>query len=191
MVEQRLTTTVLSMTSGTSRTAGCTNTSSASSQVPTRLSNISLCGLSFNCWNLEVHLGLKDFWRNTNLTSSHLDPQLISNIRASNLLIPNIRTLASSHPSTPASSAGTPRSHRSQTHSYQETDTGEGQSEIQMLAKRILDFVDGDIDVLVPASVPSSHIHPGSSVSGSMSGRDHEELRKSVRDAFSSTSPYL
>jgi vacuolar protein 8 len=119
-----------------------------------------------------------------------LDPQLISNIRSSSLLIPNIRNLASSRPSSPTSSAGTPRSHRSQTHSYQETDTGEGHGEIQMLAKRILDIVEGDIDVMVPASVQSSHVHPGSSVSGSMSGRDHEELRKSVREAFSSTSSY-
>jgi len=119
------------------------------------------------------------------------DPQLISNIRSSNLLIPNIRNLASSHTGSSPSSAGTPRSHRSQTHSYQETDTGEGHGEIQMLGRRILDFVDGDVDVLVPASVPSSHVQPGSSVEGSaVSGRDHEELRKSVREAFSS-SPYM
>lgn len=117
------------------------------------------------------------------------DPQLISNIRSSGLLIPNIRNLASSHTGSPPSSVGTPRSHRSQTQSYQDTDTGEGQGEIQMLARRILDFVDGDVEVLVPASVQSSHIQPGSSVEGSAgSGRDHEELRKSVREAFSAGS---
>ncbi|EDR15107.1 uncharacterized protein LACBIDRAFT_242589 [Laccaria bicolor S238N-H82] len=110
------------------------------------------------------------------------DPQLISNIRSSNLLIPNIRNLASSRTSSPTSSIGTPHSHHSQ-HSYQDTDAGDGQGEIQLLARRILDFVDGDIDGLVPSSVPGSHMQPGSSV-GSSTGRDHEELRRSVREAF-------
>jgi vacuolar protein 8 len=113
------------------------------------------------------------------------DPQLISNIRTSNMLIPNIRNLAMSRSSTPSSSAGTPHSHHSG-HSYQETDTGEGQGEIQLLGRRILDFVDGDGDALMPMGSHSSHIHPGSSVG---SGRgDHEELRKSVREAFGSGS---
>jgi vacuolar protein 8 len=117
------------------------------------------------------------------------DPQLISNIRSSNLLIPNIRNLASSRTSSPTSSVGTPRSHRSQTHSYQETETGEGQGEIQLLGRRILDFVDGDGEHTISASGPSSsHMQPGSSVDESVSGRDHEELRRSVRDAFISGS---
>lgn len=107
------------------------------------------------------------------------DPQLISSIRSSNLLIPNIRTLASSQASSPSSSVG---SHHS-THSYQDTDTGDGQGEIQILARRILEFVDGDGDVGVPGSVTASHMQPGSSI-GSSSGRGDDELRRSVREAF-------
>jgi vacuolar protein 8 len=73
-------------------------------------------------------------------------------------------------------------SHRSQP-SYQDTDAGEGQGEIQLLARRILEFADGDGDVLNPgSSAAASHMQPGSSVGSS--GRDHEELRRSVREAF-------
>lgn len=116
------------------------------------------------------------------------DPQLISNIRSSNVLTPNIRQLATSRPSSPTSSAGTPHSYRSKTHSYQDTETGEGQGEIQLLARRILEFVDADGGEMVPRSVSTSHMQPGSSVSASVaSGRgDEDELRRSVRDAFSS-----
>lgn len=109
------------------------------------------------------------------------DPQLISNVRGSTLLIPNIRNLASSQASTPSSSAG---SHHSQ-HSYQDTETGDGQGEIQILARRILEFVDGDGDLMGPSSVPVSHMQPGSSVE---SGREHDELRRSVREAFAPNS---
>jgi vacuolar protein 8 len=109
------------------------------------------------------------------------DPQLISNIRASNILISNIRNLAASRSTSPASSVGTPRSHHSQ-HSYQETDTNDGHGEIQLLSRRILDFVDLDLDNLVSASVPGSQVQPGSSL-GSSTGRD-EELRRSVREAL-------
>lgn len=109
------------------------------------------------------------------------DPQLISNIRSSNILVPNIRNLATSRTTSPASSVGTPRSHHSQ-HSYQDTETNDGQGEIQLLSRRILDFVDIDIDGLVSTSVPGSHMQPGSSLGSSE--RDHEELRRSVREAF-------
>ncbi|KAF5377241.1 hypothetical protein D9615_006353 [Tricholomella constricta] len=110
------------------------------------------------------------------------DPQLISNIRNSSLLIPNIRTLAASRASTPSSSVGTPHSHHSHTHSEHDTETGDGQGEIQLLGRRILEFVDGDAEGLVPSSVAASHMQPGSSVASST--RDHEELRRSVREAF-------
>jgi vacuolar protein 8 len=107
------------------------------------------------------------------------DPQLISNIRGSTLLLPNIRNLAASR--TPsASSVGTPRSHHSQ-HSYQDTETNEGQGEIQLLSRRILDIVDLEADGLVSSSIPGSQVQPGSSLGSS---RDHEELRRSVREAF-------
>jgi len=56
-----------------------------------------------------------------------------------------------------------------------------------MLGRRILDIVDGN-EAVVSAS-PISNIHPGTSVGESASGREHEELRKSVREAFSS--PYM
>lgn len=113
------------------------------------------------------------------------DPQLLSNIRGSNILIPNIRQLASSRSASATSSMGTPRSHRSPTRSYQETDTGDGRAEIQLLGRRIVEFIDGEVDILGPSSVTHSHM-PGSSVDESIvSGRDHEELRKSVREALS------
>jgi len=106
------------------------------------------------------------------------DPVLINNIRTSTLLIPNIRNLASSRTSSHNSSVGTPTSHRSQSQSYQDTETGEGQGEIQQLGRRIIEIIEGDEPV--PGSVPSgSHMQPGTSVDS-----DHEELRRSVREAF-------
>ncbi|KAF9229528.1 vacuolar protein 8 [Gyrodon lividus] len=111
------------------------------------------------------------------------DPQLISNLRNSGLLNPPIRQLALSRTPTPTSSVGTPRSHHSASQSYADTETGDGQAEIQLLARRILEFVDGDMDAGLPRSVAGSHM-AGSSL-GSSSGREHEELRRSVREAFS------
>lgn len=61
-------------------------------------------------------------------------------------------------------------------------DTNDGQGEIQLLSRRILDFVDLDLDHLVSASVPGSQVQPGSSL-GSSRSRD-EELRRSVREAL-------
>jgi vacuolar protein 8 len=115
-----------------------------------------------------------------------LDPLLMSNIRSSTLLVPNVRELAVSRSVTPTSSAGgTPHSHRSQARSYQETETGDGQGEIQELARKILYIVDGDEQVPVASSAPS-HVQPGSSVGreSNASGMDHDELRRSVRDAL-------
>ncbi|KIP03259.1 hypothetical protein PHLGIDRAFT_95029 [Phlebiopsis gigantea 11061_1 CR5-6] len=118
------------------------------------------------------------------------DPQLISNIRSSTSLIPNIRQLATTRTSTPTSSiGGTPRSHGSH-HSYQDTETGEGQGEIQQLAHRILEFTDGEPESVMTPSAPASQKQAGSLVDSraeSMMGRDHEELRRSVREAFSSS----
>lgn len=117
----------------------------------------------------------------------------MSNIRSSSLLVPNVRELAVSRSVTPTSSAGgTPHSHHSQARSYQETDTGDGQGEIQELARKILYIVDGDEKVdekVLSASSTSSHVQPGSSVGreSNGSGMDHEELRRSVRDALGSS----
>jgi len=116
------------------------------------------------------------------------DPQLISNIRSSNMLIPSIRQLAASRTPTPPSSVGTPRSHHSHTQSYQDTEMAEGQGEIQLLARRIQEIVEGDLDASVTRSVAGSHI--GASSVGSSSGREHEELRRSVREAFSTGDSY-
>lgn len=113
-----------------------------------------------------------------------VDPQLISNIRSSNLLIPNIRQLAETRTSTPASSiGGTPHSHHSVSHSYTDTETGEGQGEIQVLARRILDITEADSDGAMTPSAAASQMQPGSLHEGSV--RDHEDLRKSLREAFS------
>lgn len=105
------------------------------------------------------------------------DAQLNSNIRNSSILIPTIKAMASSRPGSPGSSVGdgegTLHSGRSRSHhSYQ--DTEEGQGEIQLLARRILDFAEGG------AMMDG---RPGTSVPGSLGG-EHDDLRKSVRDAF-------
>ena len=147
-----------------------------------------LFGPSCNFWNQEVRIRFSLLLRNSRQINHlvSLDPQLTSNIRSSSLLIPNVRELAVSRSVTPTSSTGgTPNSHRSQARSYQETETGDGQGEIQELARKILYFVDGDEQV-PPASSTPSHAQPGSSVGreSNASGMDHEELRRSVRDAL-------
>ncbi|KAF7367323.1 hypothetical protein MSAN_00794400 [Mycena sanguinolenta] len=106
------------------------------------------------------------------------DSQLISNIRNSALLIPNIRNLASSRTSSHSSSVGTPTSHRSQSQSYQDTETGEGAGEIQQLGRRIIEILEGG-EPMAGSLPTTSHMQPGSSVES-----DHEELRRSVREAF-------
>ncbi|KAI0078483.1 ARM repeat-containing protein [Panus rudis PR-1116 ss-1] len=115
------------------------------------------------------------------------DPQLNSHIRNSPLLIPNIRQLSQTRTSSPVSSInGTPHSAHSH-NSYQETETGEGQGEIQLLARRILELTEVDGDGSMTPSAAASQLQVGSlvdrpnSVHGS---REHEELRKSVREAF-------
>jgi vacuolar protein 8 len=110
------------------------------------------------------------------------DAQLNSNIRNSPILIPTIRQMASSRPGSPGSSVGdgTLHSGRSRSrHSYQ--DTEEGQGEIQLLARRILEFTDGDA-----GDEGSTPVRTGS-VAATPAG-EHDELRKSVRDAFVSSS---
>ena len=83
------------------------------------------------------------------------------------------------------------RSGRSQTQSYDDPEAGEGQGEIAILARRIQDMVDGE-EGLHTGAVGSSVV--GSAVSGSFQesayrssreqGREHDELRKSLTDAF-------
>ncbi|KAG9105879.1 Vacuolar protein 8, partial [Ceratobasidium sp. 392] len=97
------------------------------------------------------------------------DPQLTHNIRSSPLLIPHIRHLSASAASSPSSSPGS--------HSQSRTssdDAGEGgQGEIAALARRILEFTDGDGP------------EEGASMSaGGDDERGEDELRKSVREAL-------
>lgn len=129
-----------------------------------------------------------DFPLSYSFILSITDPQLVSNIRNSTVLSQNIRQLALSRTSTPSSSiGGTPHSHRSQSQSYQETETGDGQGEIQLLARRILEITEGDGDgSMTPsaAGISRSHADSADDRSISLHGRDHEELRKSVREAF-------
>ncbi len=105
------------------------------------------------------------------------DPQLISNIKNSTLLLPNIRNLANSGASSPSESVDSRHSHNQMYDD--ETDTGDGQGEIQLLSRRIVEFVDGE-EGMISSSVAASHMQPGSSVNSS---RD-DELRRSVREAF-------
>lgn len=110
------------------------------------------------------------------------DPQLISNIRSSQQLVPNIRNLSEDAPSSPSSGRSV-NSHRSLSRSYAETETGDGQNEIQLLARRILEYVDGDPDEI--DHMISGSVQAGSSVATSHSGmRDHDELARSVRQAL-------
>jgi vacuolar protein 8 len=118
-----------------------------------------------------------------------LDPQLISNIRNSHMLAPHIRQLAVSRSSTPSSSVGTPHSYPTHSHSDQETETAEGQGEIQLLSRRILEFVDIDVEGMTPGATPSQsqRLVPSSVGRESVaSGRETDELRKSVQNAFGS-----
>jgi vacuolar protein 8 len=117
------------------------------------------------------------------------DPQLIVSIRNSQSLISRIQQLAQS-PSTSRTSSI--RSGRSQTQSYEDPDAVEGQGEIAILARRILDMTEGEEGLLQTGPVGSSVA--GSAVSGSFQessyrssrerGREHDELRKSLSDAF-------
>jgi len=153
-----------------------------------------------------LHTYLFRFLSSTDLTFQHIavwtivqllesgDPQLSTAIRHSQLLIPNIRLLAVSQPNSPASGS---TGGRSRTHSYDEHDGGDGQGEITILARRILEFVDDDGETMVPAGHDVSMSMTGSPASGSWhassvkgakeGGRgEHDELRKSLVEAFGS-----
>ncbi|KAI5124608.1 hypothetical protein M0805_004218 [Coniferiporia weirii] len=107
------------------------------------------------------------------------DPQLISNIRSSDKLLPHIHDLAASRSASPSSSMDTPRSHRSQSQSYQETDTGDGSSEIQVLARKILEAMEAEAMPIL-SHTPSTH----SVARNEGPEKTDEELRRSVRAAF-------
>ncbi|ELU43293.1 vacuolar protein 8 [Rhizoctonia solani AG-1 IA] len=128
-----------------------------------------------------LHTYLFRFLSSTDATFQHIavwtivqllesrDAQLTHNIRSSPLLIPHIRHLSASAASSPSSSPGS--------HSQSRTssdDAGEGgQGEIAALARRILEFTDGD-----------GPEEEGASVSAGDDERDDHELRKSVREWY-------
>ena len=122
---------------------------------------------------------------NANLNSlifCALDPQLISNIRNSDRLLPHFPELAASRSVSPSSSLGSKHSRGSRSQSYQETETGDGSGEIQVLARRILEATEAGAMPLLP--------HTSSNLSVNKDGlQGHEtpdaELRRSVRAAFS------
>lgn len=104
------------------------------------------------------------------------DPTLTSNIRNSNLLIPHIRALSQSPPTSASSSVGS-RSHHTLSQSYDDTEHGEGAGEIATLAKRILEFAEGDAEVFNP--VGQLHRDEDSD--------DDGHLRRSVHEALGSS----
>lgn len=111
-----------------------------------------------------------------------LDPTLTANIRSSSRLISNIRSMAQSPPTSDSSSLGS-RSHRTLSQSYEDTDHGEGAGEIAALAKRILDFAEGNANVFRP--IGSAQPHTRADVTGgNEDSGDEDQLRKSVREAL-------
>jgi vacuolar protein 8 len=98
-------------------------------------------------------------------------------IRSSNLLISHVRALAQSPPTSVSSSVGS-RSHRTLSQSYDGTDQGEGAGEIAALAKRILDFADGDGNVF------QTQQHARADGGGNDDSGEEDQLRKSVREAL-------
>ena len=181
MAERLAMTTPPSTKFGTNLKVVCTSICSVSLLVPMLLSNILPSGLLSNYSSLAVCLRGPPL-QSSSLMSSFLDPQLQSHIRNSTSLIPNIRQLSISRSSSRISSLqGTPHSPGSQ-HSYTETDNGDGQGEIAMLSRRILEIIEDDGAVTPSAS--ASQFQPGSLLTDTSSRKDHEELRKSVREAF-------
>lgn len=129
-----------------------------------------------------LHTYLFRFLSSTDATFQHIavwtivqllesrDPQLTHNIRSSPLLIPHIRHLSASAASSPSSSPGSHSQSR-----ISSDDAGEGgQGEIAALARRILEFTDGDGP------------EEGASMSMGEDERGEDELRKSVREALGS-----
>lgn len=186
MAEQQAMTTPPSTRFGIDLRVACTSICIASSLVPMPLSNTLPFGLSFNCLSLAVRSKSHALFSVLLIRMDIIDPQLQSHIRNSPILIPNIRQLSVTRSSSRVSSLnGTPHSQGSQ-HSYTETETGDGAGEIQMLARRILEITEDDGAVTPSAS--ASQFQPGSLLTDTSSRKDHEELRRSVRDAFASGS---
>ena len=86
--------------------------------------------------------------------------------------MPHVRELAASRSVSVSSSVDTPHSHRSHSQSYQDTETGDGAGEIQMLARKILEAVE-------TGAMPSIEHTPIQRTQDT-----DQELRRSVRAAF-------
>lgn len=114
------------------------------------------------------------------LTPYPSDPQLMSNIRNSDKLLPHIRDLAASRSASPSSSMDS-RSRRSHSQSYQETETGDGSSEIQVLARKILEATEAEAMPLLTHTPSTQSVARNDGLE-----KSDDELRRSVRAAFSS-----
>lgn len=136
-------------------------------------------------------------------THCFADPELTRKIRESSLLIPSIQELAVSQPSSPNTFS------RTQSDSFSEDGEGNGQEEITTLAKKIIQYVNGEVDsdadvqgnspmvgsvgaraIAERARTPRTAESAASSVSRRVAGqlpveRDRE-LRRSVQDALGS-----
>ncbi|CAG7851632.1 Vacuolar protein 8 [Serendipita indica DSM 11827] len=159
-----------------------------------------------------MHAYLHRFLTSSDLTFQHIavwtivqllesrDPELTRKIRESNLLLPSIQELSVSQPSSPNTYS------RTQSDSVSEDGDGNGQEEITLLAKKIIQYVNGEFDSdaempenSVPVGSMSGHgrttsRHAESAASSvnrrtatHLPGERDAELRRSVRDALASS----
>jgi len=132
------------------------------------------------------------------------DPELARKIRESPLLLPSIQDLAVSQPSSPNTYS------RTHSDSISEDGEGNGQEEITLLAKKILQYVNGDMDfdvdmqgeatalenvggrsvgerVRTPKGAESAASSVSRRVASQFPMERDAELRRSVRDALGSS----
>ncbi|PAV22166.1 vacuolar 8 [Pyrrhoderma noxium] len=104
------------------------------------------------------------------------DPQLMNHIRTSERLLPHIRDLAASRTVSPSSSLDSGSQH---SQSYQETDNGDGSSEIQVLARKIIEAMETEaMPNLIPTSSTQSVLRKDELE------KADDELRRSVHAAL-------
>ncbi|PVG04673.1 putative VAC8-vacuolar membrane protein required for the cytoplasm-to-vacuole targeting [Serendipita vermifera] len=162
-----------------------------------------------------MHAYLHRFLTSSDLTFQHIavwtivqllesrDPELTRKICDSQVLLTSIRELAVSQPSSPNTYS------RTQSDSLSEDAEGTGQEEITLLAKKIMHYVNGELDAEMSPQGDGPYVgsvrsgrnmdhrtqthraaeSAASSVSRRITGqlpREDEELRRSVRDAFGS-----
>ena len=100
----------------------------------------------------------------------------MNHIRNSERLLPHIRDLAASRTVSPSSSLDSGSQH---SQSYQETDNGDGSSEIQVLARKIIEAMETEaMPNLIPASSTQSVLRKDELE------KADDELRRSVHAAL-------